>query len=325
MGRFLRAARRRVVRLASLGAVGLGLYSCRVPREIPAETAGRGPVHVVPERSGTFAVFGDTQQWPVYEWFAKGGPAERAAVRERLRELDPDSIFLAGDIVGAGWVEGFWRQFAREFEGMRIFPALGNHDLWGWNRVGLTYYFETFPQVGRRRWYEVRQGPLALLVLDSNPGEMSDAEWEAQRGWLRERVAEAERDASVRGLVVVTHHPPVSSSGPRCPAGVKADLYEPAAASPKFLLAVSGHHHAYQHLTDRGRHCFVTGGGGAPLYYRPRELPEGVSLQRVRRIHHLLLFRTGGAGVTVEMHALGEDGGWSVDDAVEVPFQRANQ
>jgi CBS domain-containing protein len=185
----------------------------------------------LPPAKETFrvVVLGDTQQMAPIDWFARGGPKERALVRARIEALAPDLVLHTGDIVGNGWSASNWAEFRREYASIPMWPVLGNHDLFGANEAALASYFETFPHVEGRRWYALRHPPLAFLMLDSNLGEMSEEEARAQTEWLSAELDRAQADAAVKGIVLVTHHPPLSTQIGGGDARIKEAFYEPAA------------------------------------------------------------------------------------------------
>jgi len=280
----------------------------------------RTDTHRAEVRSGAFAVIGDTQQFPVVDRIKPGGSKERAAVRAKIAELDPDATVLAGDVVGCGCWKPFWTEWRREYDGMLIHPVIGNHDMYGPNRYAPRKYFETFPHLDGRRWYELRHGDVLLLMLDSNRGEMRRSDWQAQLRWLDERLAAADRDESVRCVGLVCHHPPLSSHG-WTDAPARA-LYAAGASHEKVRLHFAGHHHAYQHIEHGRRHVFISGGGGAPVYLRPDpgKLPAGARLACAVEAHHVLHCRRVKRGLRVEMHQRSPDGSWRVGDSVDVDF-----
>ncbi|MHC4606555.1 MAG: metallophosphoesterase family protein [Planctomycetota bacterium] len=277
----------------------------------------------VPPATTTYhaVVVGDTQQMPVVEWVVSGGPKERAAVREKIAELDPHFVLLAGDAVGAGAYEPAWNNFRRNYHHIPIWPVLGNHELKGPNKLGLRYYFRAFPHVEGRRWYALRFPPLLFLMLDSNFRTMSDAEKGEQKSWLRAELDRARRDGGVRGIFLLAHHPPftVHSRGPE--ETVRADFWGAAAQEPKFLAMFSGHDHNYQHIRVADRRAFVTGGGGAPLYLSEKtELPETAQLVKARSSHHVLHLEVEEGGVRITMHERQSEGGWKEQDETLLPW-----
>lgn len=316
-----RVLKKRKTAVLCSGGIALSLWACGAVETILPDFTEPAPVIEIEERTGDFALIADTQQWPGLEWVMPGGPRERAAVRERLKALGPDFILLAGDAVGAGWVKPFWEEFRREYAGMPLYPAVGNHDVMGPNRRARSLYFQTFPNVRRRLWYEIRWGGVAFLVLDSNRGQMTSDQWTSQIRWLAERLEAAEHDDAVRLVALVAHHPALSAARGGGNTRMKEDAYDLAARYRKFRLYLSGHHHAYQHIEEGPRRAFVSGGGGAPQFFRPSgRLPEGARLVKAIKRHHVLLFRAERNGLAVEMHALGKDGGWTVEDTVGVGF-----
>ncbi len=268
-----------------------------------------------------FAVVGDTQQMEPIDWILRGGPRERAQVRERIEALRPDFVLHAGDIVGNGGSVGQWEGFRREYSRVPLWPVLGNHDLFGGGNGALAHYFETFPHVEKRRYYALRFAPIVFLMLDSN---LDDDGWKAQSAWLEGELDRAEKDPLVRAIVLVTHHPPLSVQVGGGSARVRSDLYDAAARRSKFLLYLCGHHHAYQHIEEGGRHVFVTGGGGAPLLLLPfTKLRKGEKLVRSHTNHHFLEVRVTADGLTVAVHELARKGWrreWAVAEEIAIPW-----
>ena len=304
-------------RVPSMLAVFALAGGCAAPsiRLLPPDTPVARPQ---PPASESFrvVVIGDTQQMAPFDWFVRGGPKERAHVRARIEALKPDLVIHAGDVVGNGSSKSDWAEFRREFAAIPIWPVLGNHDLFGSNGPALASYFEAFPHVGGKRWYALRHPPLAFLMLDSNLGEMTDDEAREQEAWLARELDRAQADPAIRGIVLVSHHPPISSQVGGGSRRVKEAFFDAAAKRSKFLAFLSGHHHAYQHIEVGGRHAFVTGGGGAPLLlWKCSKLPEGARLVRARQAHHVLELRVGPAGLETAMHELSPNPGeWKVEE-----------
>jgi 3',5'-cyclic AMP phosphodiesterase CpdA len=314
--RIVTLTRVRALRLAGVGCVAIGLSLGAWAAPAPTEAAVT-VTHRVPASAG-FVVIGDTQQAEPLDWLVAGGARERALVRDKIASLRPDMTLLAGDVVGWGGYVPYWKQWRREYDGMTIYPVLGNHDLYGPNRIALREYYRTFPALNSRRWYEVRHGGVLFLMLDSNKDEMRRSEWRGQIDWLRERLDAADRDPRTRCVALVTHHPPYSTKGGGM-RHVREELFGVARTHAKVRLFFSGHHHAYQHLRDEDRHFFVTGGAGAPLFGLGRSgLADGVRVVRSSRVHHLLHARETPEGILVEMHEMTPGGSWRVAESTVV-------
>ena len=54
-----------------------------------------------------------------------------------------------------------------------VYPALGNHDLHGDEKIALGNYFQRFPDLKNSRYYSVRAANTLTLVLDSSQDEAS--------------------------------------------------------------------------------------------------------------------------------------------------------
>jgi 3',5'-cyclic AMP phosphodiesterase CpdA len=295
------------------------LASCRGAAVLPP-----APPVTVPLPRGSvgasFVMVSDTQQAPIVNAFMRGGPRERRQVRERIRALAPDVILHAGDAVGLGGVKRFWKGFRRAYAGMKLYPVLGNHDLMGPNRTALRHYFETFPHLRGARWYRVRLGPVVILMLDSNRRSLGPR-WAEQLAWLDQELAATRHDRTVGLVALLSHHPPLSTSRGGSQT-VLRELYARAAAYPRFRLHLSGHHHAYQHLQDGDRHVLVAGGGGGPLFHHPGgALPAPVRLVTKHYAHHVVRGVLEADRLRVEVHLLGQQGGWTVPEGFHIPLQ----
>ena len=217
------------------------------------------------------AIFvGDTQGTLLLERLIgrEDNSAERARLLGLVAELDAEAAIFLGDLVA--------RQSARAWtvvdacltrlraRGVRLAGCAGNHDLFSlpWRgyddlaRRGL---------LGPASWRRVTLGAARVLVLDSNRRALGRALWDEQLAWLRAELADAEREGSVRAVLVASHHPPWTNSAV---AGDAAPLLRPLLDAfydaPKARVWLSGHVHAYERFASRGKHLVVSGSASAP-------------------------------------------------------------
>lgn len=228
-------------------------------------------------------------------------PQIRHALLRRIAEEKHEFVVIAGDIVHRGAPEYDWQNFDVERKivsdaGVRIFPALGNHDLEGGPlEVALKNYFARFPELGGRRWYSVKYGPVLLLMLDS----LSRMDAGTPQGdWLRARLDQVPADADY--VVLVLHHPSYTRSTERFlgffGGGHRARWQEQQLARllevrskslRAHVIQVAGHVHNYERFLVNGVTYVVSGGGGSPAHLVDR-LPqdfynqEGVTFQLCR-------------------------------------------
>jgi tartrate-resistant acid phosphatase type 5 len=138
----------------------------------------------------------------------------------------------------------------------RFFPVLGNHDL---NTDLGQAYFDYFELPGNERYYDIRQGPVHLFFLNSDPRE-PDGHTAAsvQAMWLKEQLAAS--DAPWK--LVIMHHTPYTSYLLRA---ADRDLRWPFHAWGADAV-LSGHDHFYERLLVNGIPYFINGAGGGDLY-----------------------------------------------------------
>jgi Calcineurin-like phosphoesterase len=216
----------------------------------------------------------------------------------------PDFVAIAGDLVQSGgeqrdWDE-FWRLNAPLAASTPIFPARGNHDYFagpgafgGYGNEATRRAIKKFqayfalPGNGadnayhRGAWYSLEQGPVTLIVIDSNDGEPhrtdADTNWylhaaadggiapawnpgSEQYRWLEKALQTAQQRS--RFTFVMLHAPPYSSGVHGLPPGFgDGEDYLSGrplrALTPLFLrygvdAVFSGHDELYEHAVVAG-------------------------------------------------------------------------
>ena len=117
----------------------------------------------------------------------------------------PDLLLATGDLVDRGDVESYRRlEEALSVVPFPVHMCVGNHDL----RAPFLKQFPDVPTVDGFIQYEVDDGPLRLLILDSlEEGRHGGAFCKKRAQWLAERLAEKPD----KPTILVLHHPPVES------------------------------------------------------------------------------------------------------------------
>src|SRR5260370_30251432 len=80
---------------------------------------------------------------------------------------------MSGDLPLKGSVSADYEVFKHETEPwrtakLRVYPALGNHELSGDKVVGLKNWWTTFPELAERRWYSVEFWNAYFIAFDSD-------------------------------------------------------------------------------------------------------------------------------------------------------------
>ena len=279
-----------------------------------------------------FVVYGDTRFTDPANTKAASPPVRRALV-QAIAEADPAFISVGGDIAYNGDDRNDWKVWDSETEAWRqlhitVYPALGNHDLHGNQRMALENYFQRFPALQNNRYYSVRAANTLMLVLDSSLDETSGPQGE----WLENKLDSVPPDVDF--VFLVLHHPPYTASSDRALGGGHS------ARHPEQLLAqaleerqgrvharfvvFSGHVHNYEHQEHNGVTYFVTGGGGArpyPVERTPNDPLNGKSIN-----YHYLLVEVDHGTLKITMHRLDLTSGaavWTQPDSVAISVQAA--
>ncbi len=124
-----------------------------------------------------------------------------------LRDMtpQPDVLLATGDLVDRGDQDSYIR-LEEAFSDLPfpVYMCLGNHDLRGPFRK----QFPDVPTAGGYVQYEIDDGPLRLLFLDTlEEGRHGGAFCDVRAQWLAERLAEKPD----KPTLLILHHPPVES------------------------------------------------------------------------------------------------------------------
>jgi 3',5'-cyclic AMP phosphodiesterase CpdA len=260
-------------------------------------------------------VLGDTQRtfW-LERWIGREqNEAGRLALISRMAgEERPSLVVHLGDLVVYGASDAQWQYFDRlvsplRERGIPILPVLGNHDYWGWDDVALANARRRFPELSPHTYYTRQQQGLGLVWLDSN---LNGPDAEEQTRWFEAVLGKFERDTSIRGVLVFTHHPAYTNGH-----GREADAYVRSALLPSFFRAnktvalLSAHVHGYERFSVEGKAFIVSGGGGGPrVEYDPA--PDGTPApvyappSRAPRALHYLVITTEQDALQVEVKCL---------------------
>ena len=204
-------------------------------------------------------------------------PSARKRLVAKIASEHPDAVQMSGDVPLAGSRVADYKEFALETkvwrdDKLRIYPALGNHELVGPDKAqDLENWWSAFPELRGMRWYSVALGKRVYLInVDSNveltPG--SD-----QRKWLEDQVVHL--DKSVQFVMIALHHPPIADiqthievdHNPRPnEISLRDYLSDVAKTSRAKFVVVAGHIHNYERFEKDGVTYFVSGGGGAKPY-----------------------------------------------------------
>jgi hypothetical protein len=314
---------------ALVAALALGLLARTSHAGQPPEGTA-AEVFAVPDselsKPVTFIIYGDMRFTDAAER-SQAAPGPRVALVNQVASESPDALFLTGDIPWHGTLQdydvyaketGAWRE-----RHLRVYPVLGNHELQLCTEAEcLADWWQTFPALRGRRWYEVALGSqVRAFALDSNsplrPGS-------PQRMWLEQRTEAL--PSQVRFVILALHHPPVADQGLFITRGNEVSLADylksvaPRSAA-RFIVA-AGHVHNYERFEKNGVVYLISGGGGAkPL--RVRHEKADFYHQNTFPNFHYIRFKLQGERLSAEMVRLEDPYApmphtWAVRDRFEV-------
>jgi acid phosphatase type 7 len=299
-------------------------HSQMQPAEVPAPVDLQQQVSV-PFR---FVAYGDTRFTDPHDTEASS-PAIRRTLVQAIADLHPAFISIGGDISYNGYNVNDWKIWDSETSVWRedkipVYPALGNHDLHGDQKVALANYFARFPELKDSRYYSVRAANTLMLVLDSSLDELSGP----QGQWLTQKLDTIPADVDF--VFLVLHHPPYTSSSDAKKYGGGHSARSPEQALAKMLesrqqnmrariVVFAGHVHNYERHEHGGVTYFVTGGGGAHAYPIERAADDPFPDKNIN--YHYLLVEVDRGKLKITMNRLDLTTGkavWTQPDAVNI-------
>ncbi len=275
-----------------------------------------------------FISYGDTRFTDPNDTKASN-PVVRNILVKAMADAHPAFIVIGGDVTFNGNDVNDWLTYDKETaawreQGIHVYPAIGNHEMHGEEKIALANYFQRFPALNGSLYYSVRAANVLLLVLDSNIEENSGS----QHDWL---VGQLDKiPADVDFVVFVLHHPPITSSHENSPLGGGHDIRPSERELGQFLEAkqqhvkarfvvLGSHVHNYERHEHGGITYFVTGGGGAHAY--PIERNPGDDYPDNRINYHYLDVVVDATSMKFTMNRVEVQGGkpvWTQPDSVTI-------
>lgn len=212
-------------------------------------------------------------------------PLARKELVDRIAEEKPSALQLTGDVPYKGSDAADYANYKTESApwraaGLRVYPALGNHELSGGAEQGQENWWTAFPELRGKRWYSVALGSRMYLIQLDTLSDLGNGS--AQRGWLDAQLKQLPK--TVDFVLIGLHHPPVADVQTRFEVDHNPRPNEIAlrdyltGVQPRMhaqLLVTAGHIHNYERAQVGGVTYLVSGGGGAHPYEvdrSPRDL-----------------------------------------------------
>ena len=253
----------------------------------PAQPADGSPTFRVPAAALSAHVkviaYGD-QRFHDHMNFMIANPKARVALVEKIAQEKPDAVQMSGDVPYKGTDPADYANYRDETkswrdQNLRIYPALGNHELSGGADKGVENWWNAFPELRGMRWYSVALGDrIALIQLDSNSDLIPGSK---QILWLRTQLAAL--PPSVDFVMISLHHPPVADIQTRLHVdhnprpneiALRDFLSQTAPTLHAAIVVTAGHIHNYERTQLDGVTYLVSGGGGAEPYPVERTAPD---------------------------------------------------
>ena len=280
-----------------------------------------------------FVAYGDTRFHDPKDFEAANPPVRQALV-QAIADVNPAFICFTGDIVYNGFDVNDWKVWDSETSIWRdkkipVYPALGNHDLHGDEKIALGNYFQRFPELKNSRYYSVRVANTLILALDSSLAEADGP----QGQWLADKLNHVPADVDF--VFLMFHHPPYTSSsddkklgGGHSARGTEqalAKLLEQRQPHARFRIVVfSGHVHNYERHEHGGVTYFVSGGGAAHAYPIERAADDPFQSKEIN--YHYLLVEVNHQQLKVTMNRVDLTTGkpvWTQPDSVTIAVPAA--
>lgn len=324
----MRMTRSRMVRLGlSLALVCMALTACEADSAKKADTA------LLSQPGATFTVAPPAHNWTLIAYgdmrftdpsnTKDTNPTARRALVAKIAEEKPDVLLLSGDVPLKGGVANDYTVFREETaawrkEGLKVFPAMGNHELYG--SGGVENWWKAFPELRGRRWYSVHFGEAYIITVDSNLDLKPDS---VQSEWVAKQLGGLPK--GTKYVFVSLHRPPMADPILGDPshdvrpneAALAQQLEAAAKRMTAKIIVIAGHIHNYERFERNGVVYLVSGGGGAKPYRiarTPRDLYQANSFPN----YHYIKFVREAGGLRATMYRWNERGGFEARDTFVV-------
>ncbi len=265
----------------------------------------------------TLLAFASDTQKPMWveTLFLKSNNNRQATKKifNEFEQLKPRAIFLLGDVVNLGYSTRQWKDVGGYIKtlrshGIAVHAALGNHEVMGQARKGENKFQTYFPEHVRTGYVKVVDS-VAVVLLNSNFGKLTEADNKAQLAWYQKTLDSLDNDPSIVYVISGCHHSPFTNSKiVGCSKDVEEKFVEPFLASSKSRLFLSGHSHNFEHYQVKGKDFMVIGGGGG--LHQPLKTGEGclpdVAADYKPEFHYLTVKRCA-QGLQIKSYELRKD------------------
>ena len=302
-----------------LGSASLAvkLHSQAAPAALLSES---GPTFTVPDaqlsQHITVIAYGDMRFHDPSDTNPKiAVPLARQALVAKIASEHPDALQTNGDVPYKGINQADYDVFHSETAAwrdahLRVYPAMGNHELSGGEQQGVDNWWKAFPELKGRRWYSVALGSrIYILQIDS---DLPLTEGSEQMKWIQAQIKQL--PPSVDFVMIGMHHPPVADiqthievdHNPRPNEIALRDyLTRIAPSTHAQFIVTAGHIHNYERSEVGGVTYLVSGGGGARPYEverTPSDLYQGKDLINF----HYIKFELGQNSLKATMYRLAD-------------------
>jgi predicted MPP superfamily phosphohydrolase len=257
------------------------LLSARCRSEIPSGTVNDSIN--CPERAVIFISDIQTPMWfeKIFVKTHRNEEATKILLTAITRDSTVSSVFILGDVTAMSSLDFHWTMVDSFLNRLKlrhipVYAVAGNHDYLLSSSGGEKNLMKRFPAF-RRTGYTIRESSFAVVLLNSNFGELDESETQRQQEWYLRELQALEQDSTIKLVAVGCHHPPYSNSSIVGHSQRVRDLFVPPFLnSKKCRLFLSGHAHTFQYFKDTvaQKHFLVLGGGGGLLHTLKPEEPD---------------------------------------------------
>ena len=214
--------------------------------------------------------------------------------------LRPKAFFILGDVVSLGRSKSAWKNIDRYIakltkDSVPVYATLGNHEVMFNTKKGTRNFIKRFSAYNPAGYAEVVDS-VAIILLNSNFGQMTVDEIATQNRWYQARLDSLDQDAAIKMIIVGCHHSPYTNSTIVRPSeAVRQSFVEPYIKSKKAVLFLSGHSHNFESFKVKGKSFLVIGGGGGlhqPLHANNDQMHD-LAADYKPEFHYLQVNRQG--------------------------------